>query len=235
MNLGKVIKTLGKVNYYLPNYFGVVFDKESIDSFFSNTISHIIPKADSEQLWAAKSIYKLLEGRTGNPENVTGTICTVIEKIPQILNGSEPSLWDGTKSSAIMKCIGVSPSNKKDKGKRYLKVYLFCLAGPPAGLRFTIELSENYLIYMLCKKLGLSAKTYTCDAGDITGCLFKCFVKETEKKIALDNIDATQKMKEMNKKLINSRLSLYKCKTPNIACTACKKTRKQCALAVWKG
>jgi hypothetical protein len=151
------------------------------------------------------------------------------------MNGSEPSLWTGTKAFSIMKCTGVAPCNKVDKGRRYLTVHLFCLAGDPAGLRFTVDLSENYLVYMLGKKLGMSFKKYNCEAGDIAGCIFKCTVEQGTDKTTIGDIDATQKMKDMNKKLIGSRLSMLKCKTPNIACTSCKKTRKQCLLAVWKG
>lgn len=236
MRLDKISKALHKVKTHLLNYVGINFSKKEVDSFFSDTIGVLYPAYSGEQRYAAYSVYKLLLNTTPTLENLISVICIVVQSAPYIKEGLPPILWKGDLAHATIKCLYVERCiNKENQNKRFLKLHLMCLAGDPAGACFDVVFSENFLCYILGKKLGLSFKKYSCDAADITGCIFKCKVSKIGTRVKIQDIEATQKMKELNKKLIDSRLSLLKCSTPNLTCTMCKKTRAQCALAVWKG
>lgn len=230
----KVLKKLCELNPIVVSFVGEVLSEDRINEFFNKTIGQILKSPTKDQVTAAYTCYKVLNtGRPSRKLKLQAVLIRTMANLHLISEGLPPSFWDGSRTSAIMQCFAVEP-DKERTNKKYLIVSLICLSGYPAGLMFKVSLSANMLEYVLGKKLGLSFKKYNAAAEEISGCLFKCNIQEDMESTVITDWDASASMKEANQKLAEERLKLNKCKTPNLPCSVCRKTRAECRLAVWK-
>ena len=151
----------------------------------------------------------------------------------EIRAGIAPKLWDGSKTQAVFFCEGVSKAPSKTVPK--LQLSLRCLLGEPAGLVFdAVILTKNIIEFWLGKHLGLSYRKYNAAAENITGCYFVASIEQTISDVYISDVTTNTAMKNLNKQLMEARLDMHKCKTPQIECSDCKKSRKECKKAVWK-
>lgn len=235
VTLSKLSTILSKAReIYLTLEEGKLTEESVVYIFNSMKDKYFSKPPTDEQSWALWSIFKPLIGLKPTKDLVLGTCCRAAANLHLIKLGIEPPLWGGEKTKATMLCTGVSslPSNR---GKKRLCMELFCLQGAPAGLSFSVPVTANMLEYILGKKLGMSFKAYNCEAEEITGCIFSVDVEENSYETSISEYSATAKMQELNKKLADSRRHMLKCATPLLPCSACRKTKDACALAVWKG
>lgn len=233
VSIAALEKLLLKLIPILDQYSNEKLSEDRVAELFSNTANILLPKADKSQLWALFSCYDYLRNRIATPDLMRNLIYRIYSYLDDIKAGISPSLWDGTKTRAFMLVTSVAPAPEL-KGKRRLLVRMVCIYGKAAGLTFEKELSCNLLEYIMGKYLGVSFKKFNAPAEEITGCMFGCFVEESSASTVISEYCANSYMKEHNKKLAEARASFKKCKTPLLPCARCKKTRKECRLAVWK-
>ena len=232
IELAKLLKIVKAADKSLNSFYGSVLDGPSLGNL-QGTLFKLFkyPTADAE--WAASTILAQYAERIFSKDILVTMISRLLSSKGEILAGVSPTMWDGHATSAVMLCTGLD--KLCDPVKPKLKVYLKCLIGEPAGLDFEVLLSRAHIEYLLGKQLGLSYKTYNASAEFLTGCFFQCLVEEDTTGARIAEIKVTEKMKQLNRKLADARLSFTKCKTPQLECAFCGKTKKDCPLAVWKG
>lgn len=232
ISLAKLEKSLIKLIPFFNLYPEVIINKETIGELYTQVKQELIPKATDEQAWALYETFKFLENKKATPDNLRCCFYRIFSSLDQIKAGISPSYWTGNSTQAYLLVEHVSPAPSRNN-KQYLILHLVCLAGEPAGLHFQVTLSRNLIEFILGKKLGVSFKKYNAPAEEIAGCIFKCNITEDVASASLSEYDANSYMKKHNQKLAEARVSLKKCKTPMLPCANCKKTRKECKLAVW--
>lgn len=186
-----------------------------------------------DSMWASYMVFEPFMKRPINKDlliMLTGRFFTFSGEIRA---GIAPKLWDGSKTQAVFFCEGVSKAPSKTVPK--LQLSLRCLLGEPAGLVFDdVILTKNIIEFWLGKHLGLSYRKYNASAENITGCYFVANIEQTISDVYLSDVTTNTAMKNLNKQLMEARLDMHKCKTPQIECSDCKKSRKECKKAVWK-
>lgn len=233
IELNKLLKFIQQTNNKFKPHYGGLLD-EPLAGYILMMLQKLYKMPTEDSKWAASTVVRQYIGQVFSKELLIAIICRVFSARPEILAGLPPTLWTGTCTKAVMQCTGVALITAPAKAKPMLKVYMRCLIGEPAGLHFSVNLSRSYMEYMLSKQLGLSYRKYNLPAEHFTGCFFTCMVEEDTTGAHISNIEATEAMKGLNKKLAEKRLSLHKCMTGNLDCAYCTKTRKDCKLAVWK-
>lgn len=234
IELNKLLKFIQQTDNKFKVHYESLLDEPLAGELLS-AIQKLYKMPTEDSKWAASTVVRQYIGQVFSKELLIAIICRVFSARPEILAGLPPTLWTGACTKAAMQCTGVAwittPSSRE---RVMLKVYMRCLIGEPAGLHFSVNLSRPYMEYMLSKQMGLSYRKYNLPAEHFTGCFFSCMVEEDTTGAHISNIEATEAMKQLNKKLAEKRLSLHKCMTGNLDCAYCTKTRKECKLAVWK-
>ena len=190
-----------------------------------------IDPSSTDSFWALASMAAPYERHTLSKDLLVSLVCRAYTFKKQLEAGIAPSLWDGSTAKAAMYCRSVQKVTAK---KPSLQLNCLCLLGAPAGLQFKFVLSRNYIEYLLGKQLGLSYRKYNSPASYIAGCYFQCLVQENTVAPKAAEIEATQVMKDLNRKMADVRLSLSKCKTPQLDCDICPKKRKECKFSPYE-
>jgi len=231
VELCKLLKLIDSADKKLRVNYGSTLDAPLLGQL-RGALNKLFKFPTRDAAWAADHIINQYMGRSFSKDILVSVVCRIFSYRGMLWAGVPPPLWDGYKYYTVMLCTGVSQALEAKKPS--LKVHMKCLIGDPAGLDFTVTLSRAYMEYLLGKELGLSYRSYNASAEYFTGCFFKCLVEEDNTGPRVAEITATAKMKELNKKKADARLSLSKCDTPQLDCAFCKKTKKDCPLAVWK-
>ena len=234
IGITKLRKLLIALDPVLTVYAGEVLQDVRLAGLFNAVMNEILPNSTEEQRWAAWQVFQGMQDKKLSKQQLQSAVCRVAGGLHYIKEGLPAPLWNGHPAFATMQCLGVEHDTESIK-KRRLILYLLCLLGEPAGLFFQVSLSCNMLEFIMGKRLGLSFRKYNCPAEEISGCIFTCIVEEDAHKVLLSEYGAGQTVKNLNRALAEARLEPRKCKTPSVPCAVCKKTRKECPLAVWKG
>lgn len=208
-----------------------ILDEPAAEKFCAG-ITKVFKLGSTEEISAAFSVVKRWLNHKVDRDTLVNIVLRIFSGMAYIKAGVAPFLWKGEPTTALMYVTGVRESYVL-KGRPMLALEMKCLQGPPAGLNFHISLGRNLLEYIQGKFLGLSFKKYNSPAEHIAGCYFLCTVVEDITGPRLSDFNATDSIKKMNRALAEQRLSLTKCSTAQIECAQCKKSRKECKLAVW--
>ena len=231
IELAKLLKFIQHADNNFKVHYGSLLD-EPLAGDLLKELQKLYKMPTDDSKWASSTVIREYIGLSFTRELLIAITSRVFSAKAEILAGISPTLWEGSCAKAIMQCTGVSLA--KEAKKPSLKVHTRCLIGAPAGLNFTVTLSKAYIEYMLSKQLGLSYRKYNLPAEHITGCFFACMVEEDTTGARISNMESTEVMKNLNRKLAEARINLHKCMTGNLDCAYCSKTRKECRLAVWK-